>query len=65
MLEGAGPAGALKTGRKGTSRYRFEITGRAAHAGGEPEKGINAGVELAHLILAVGRDGRPGAGHHA
>jgi len=53
VLEGAGPGRSLKTGRKGTSGYRIEITGRAAHAGAEPEKGINAGVELAHLILAV------------
>lgn len=54
VLEGAGPDGALKTARKGTSWYRIGVSGRAAHAGGEPEKGINAAVELAHLILAVG-----------
>ena len=65
VLEGAGPGGSLKTGRKGTSLYRVEITGRAAHAGAEPEKGINAAVELAHLILATCRHGRPAAGHHA
>ena len=53
VFEGAGPRGSLKTGRKGTSLYRIEITGRAAHAGAEPEKGVNAAVELAHLILAV------------
>lgn len=59
VLEGAAPQGALKTGRKGTSWYRIAITGRAAHAGGEPEKGINAAVELAHLILTVATLGRP------
>ncbi len=53
VLEGAGPRASLKTGRKGTSLYRVEVTGRAAHAGGEPEKGINSTVELAHLILAT------------
>ena len=53
VFEGAGPRGSLKTGRKGTSLYRIEITGRAAHAGAEPEKGVNAAVELAHLILGV------------
>ena len=63
VLEGAGPGRTLKTGRKGTSWYRIEITGRAAHAGGEPEKGINAAVELAHLILHVAGMGVPGAGH--
>ena len=62
VLEGAGSAAALKTGRKGTSAYRFEITGRAAHAGIEPEKGINAGVELSHLILAVVEMGVPETG---
>lgn len=59
VLEGAAPNGALKTGRKGTSWYRIGITGRAAHAGGEPEKGVNAAVELAHLILTVATMGRP------
>jgi glutamate carboxypeptidase len=29
------------------------VTGRAAHAGLEPEKGINATVELAHQVLAI------------
>ncbi len=58
VLEGAAPHGAVKTGRKGTSWYRIEITGRAAHAGGEPEKGRNAAVELAHLILTVAGLGR-------
>jgi glutamate carboxypeptidase len=62
VLEGAGPDGALKTGRKGTSWYRIGVTGRAAHAGGEPEKGINAAVELAHLILTVNGMGLPGLG---
>lgn len=62
VLEGAAPRGALKTGRKGTSWYRIDITGRAAHAGGEPEKGINAAVELAHLVLAVAELGRPDVG---
>ncbi len=62
VLEGAGPAGGLKTARKGTSWYRIRVTGRAAHAGGEPEKGINAAVELAHLILSVNRMGVPDLG---
>jgi len=53
VFEGAGPHGSLKTGRKGTCLYRIEVTGRAAHAGAEPEKGVNSSVELAHLILAV------------
>ena len=43
--------GALKTGRKGASMYTFAVTGRAAHAGLDPEKGVNALLEIAHLAL--------------
>lgn len=53
VLEASGPGGALKTERKGTSNYFVNIVGRAAHAGLEPEKGINAGVELAHQVLVI------------
>lgn len=59
VLEGAGPGGTLKTGRKGTSTYRIEVGGRAAHAGAEPEKGINAAVQMAQLILAIAELGVP------
>ncbi|WP_408059470.1 M20 family metallopeptidase [Streptomyces europaeiscabiei] len=45
--------GALKTARKGTSRYEVVVHGRAAHAGSEPQKGVNAAVEAAHQVLAV------------
>jgi glutamate carboxypeptidase len=62
VLEGAGPGRSLKTGRKGTSLYRLEISGRAAHAGVEPGKGVNAAVELAHLILAASVMGVPAVG---
>ena len=61
ILEPAsGPA--LKVGRKGTSWYRFDVAGRAAHAGVEPEKGANALVELAHLVLALPALARPELG---
>ncbi|MFG1610180.1 M20 family metallopeptidase [Actinoplanes sp. NPDC049265] len=53
VLEASADGGALKTERKGVSLYRVRAEGRAAHAGLEPEKGINASVELAHQILAV------------
>lgn len=53
VLEASADGGALKTARKGTSMYDVVITGRAAHAGLEPEKGINAALELAHQLLAV------------
>lgn len=53
VLEASAPGGALKTRRKGISLYTCDVTGRAAHAGLEPEIGANAGVELAHQILAI------------
>src|SRR5664279_1163906 len=62
VLEGAGPGRSLKTGRKGTSLYRVDVAGRAAHAGAEPEKGINAAVELAQLILTTSVMGAPEQG---
>jgi glutamate carboxypeptidase len=46
-------AGALKVARKGTSMYELHVQGRAAHAGLEPERGINALVELAHQLPIV------------
>ncbi|HVE63234.1 MAG TPA: M20/M25/M40 family metallo-hydrolase [Mycobacteriales bacterium] len=48
-------AGALKTARKGIAMYELLVAGRAAHAGLEPEKGANAGVALAHLVIAASR----------
>ncbi len=60
VLEAAGPGGALKTERKGVSRYEVHITGRAAHAGLEPERGVNAALETARQLLAVAALGRGG-----
>jgi glutamate carboxypeptidase len=45
--------GKVKTGRKGTAMYQVHVHGRAAHAGLEPEKGINATIEIAHIITAL------------
>jgi glutamate carboxypeptidase len=45
--------GKVKTGRKGTAMYQVKIHGKASHAGLEPEKGVNATVEMGHAILAV------------
>ncbi|MEU5862466.1 MULTISPECIES: M20 family metallopeptidase [unclassified Nonomuraea] len=53
VMEASADGGALKTSRKGTSMYTLRVRGKAAHAGLEPEKGANAGVELAHQILAI------------
>ncbi|MEI7054315.1 M20 family metallopeptidase [Nocardioides sp. CCNWLW239] len=53
VLEASADGGELKTARKGTSMYEIEIIGRAAHAGLEPENGVNATLELAQQVPAV------------
>lgn len=54
--------GELKTARKGTSWYVVQITGRAAHAGLDPERGINALVEAAGLVSEAVTWARPDLG---
>ena len=53
VLEPSADGGALKIGRKGTGTFVIHVTGRASHAGLEPEKGINALVEMAGLIPQI------------
>lgn len=53
VLEASGDGAALKIERKGVSLYRINVIGRAAHAGLEPEKGINASIALSHLIIEI------------
>lgn len=62
VLEVPLPGGALKTARKGVGAFTVEVAGRAAHAGVEPEKGVNAIAEMAHQILAIQRLDNPAAG---
>ncbi|MEJ6607083.1 MAG: M20/M25/M40 family metallo-hydrolase [Candidatus Planktophila sp.] len=45
--------GKVKTARKGTAMYKITVHGLAAHAGLEPEKGVNATVEIAQIILQL------------
>lgn len=54
--------GELKTARKGTSWYVVEVTGRAAHAGLDPERGINALVEAADLVRSATTWAKPDVG---
>ena len=54
--------GAIKIGRKGTGGFEVVVHGRAAHAGLEPEKGVNALVEAAHQVLAIAALARPELG---
>jgi len=55
-------AGRVKTGRKGTGMFRLIAHGRQAHAGLEPEKGINAVAELARQIDRIHSVARPELG---
>jgi glutamate carboxypeptidase len=53
VLEASADGGALKSARKGVSTFEIDVVGRAAHAGLEPERGVNASVELAHQVLRL------------
>lgn len=59
VCEASADGGALKTARKGTGGYEVVVHGRAAHAGLEPEKGINSLVAAAELILQINTFGDP------
>ncbi|MDX2156475.1 MAG: M20 family metallopeptidase [Hyphomicrobiaceae bacterium] len=47
------PTGNVVTGRKGGVFMRFEVLGKAAHSGGNFEKGISAIGEIAHKIVKL------------
>jgi glutamate carboxypeptidase len=53
VLECARANGDIVSARKGIADYHVELTGRAAHAGVEPEKGRSAILEAAHQVLAL------------
>lgn len=48
-----GRDGKIKTARKGVGRFAVTITGQAAHAGLDPEKGASAILELSHVVQAL------------
>jgi glutamate carboxypeptidase len=54
--------GALKTERKGVALYRLEALGRAAHAGLDPEQGVNAALEVARQVLDLADLAEPSVG---
>ncbi len=62
VLEPSADGGALKTGRKGTGTFEVRVHGKAAHAGLEPEKGINSLVAAAELIGCIATLGDPSTG---
>jgi glutamate carboxypeptidase len=53
VFEPSGNGDALKIARKGVGTFRVDIAGRASHAGLEPEKGINALIELAAQVQKI------------
>jgi glutamate carboxypeptidase len=53
VLEGARANGDIVSARKGITDYTITLQGRAAHAGVEPEKGLNALLEAAHKIIEL------------
>lgn len=62
VLEPAAGAGALKTARKGVGEFRVTVHGRPAHAGINPEAGVNAITELARQILRIEQMAEPKRG---
>jgi len=53
VMEPSLPHGGAKTGRRGVGILRVTVRGRAAHAGLDPERGINAITELAGIVSAA------------
>lgn len=53
VLECARANGDIVSARKGIADYELTLTGRAAHAGVEPEKGRSAILEAAHQVLGL------------
>jgi glutamate carboxypeptidase len=58
----AGLDGRVKTGRKGIGEIELVATGRAAHAGLNPEDGINAIEEIVLQIARISRWNQPRRG---
>jgi glutamate carboxypeptidase len=53
VCEPSADGGAVKIARKGVSGYQIAVRGRAAHAGLEPERGVNAALELSGQVLGL------------
>ncbi|GIE75418.1 peptidase M20 [Actinoplanes philippinensis] len=52
-LEPPHPGGGLKTGRRGSTRARVEVTGVEAHAALDPDAGVSAIDELVDQLIRV------------
>ena len=53
VMEPSLPGGGAKTRRRGVGILSVRVLGRAAHAGLDPERGINAITELAPIVTAA------------
>jgi glutamate carboxypeptidase len=62
VCEPSADGAAVKVARKGVAGYRITVTGRAAHAGLEPELGVNATIEVARQLLRLDDVANPAAG---
>ncbi len=62
VMEPSLPDGGAKTFRRGVGLMRVEVQGRAAHAGLDPENGINAICELAPILESAARLSEPSRG---
>ena len=63
-LEGGRLGDGITIWRKGSGTITVEVKGRASHAGGSPELGRNAAMELAHQMLQLVQARQRGEGHH-
>jgi glutamate carboxypeptidase len=62
ILEPARPGGEYTFVRKGAGKFFMRVTGRSAHAGGQPERGRSANLELAHKTVALHALNDPASG---
>ncbi len=53
VLEPGRQINTVLSSRRSTGLYRVEVRGRAAHAGVEPQKGVNAILELTYQVQAM------------
>ena len=65
VFEPCRPGYKIVSQRKGGGWFYVTVTGKEAHAGADPDKGINAVVELANQIVAINKLNDPDSGTSA
>ena len=53
VFECGGAHGEVVSARKGVGTFRIDIEGKAAHAGNDYARGINANIEAAHKLIEI------------